>query len=343
MIAAVVLACVPTFGADLTDISHAHRRQRNIPPYVAGALVRVVWAGGPAGLAGINAGDIVQGVGDQLVQNACDVRTVIAKRGCGSVRITLRRGIDTLTRDVKIVDAGRFKRKPGRCEDGDGAACTALAKAHEYDVVLLRQACDLGDSEGCFQLGWKLGNGEEGAAAYEQACDAGNPLGCTNLGWVYQFGKGVPVDLDAAMRLYQRGCDGTRCSGRNLLGCTNVGRLYRDGIGVKPDAQRAVAIFRDVCERGDPNDAENAARACTDAGTTWIFGKGVVPRDVPTALALLEKGCNAGDSMGCFNLGTVYEVGEHVKQDGKRAAGYYQRACDRGDTEGCERKNLLKF
>lgn len=336
VLAAVLLAapCTATLGVDLTDISHAHRRTRHIPGYVAGALVRVVWAGGPAGLAGINAGDVIQGVGDQLVQNACDVRNAVAKRGCGSVRITLRRGVDTLTRDVRLVEAVRFKRKKGTCEGGDGAACTELAKAHGDDVVLLRQACDLGDAEGCFMLGLKLGNGAEGAAAYEQACDAGNPLGCTNLGWMYQNGKGVAVDLEAALRLYTRGCDGTRCSGRNILGCTNMARLYRDGIGVKQDEQRAIAIFRESCELGD-------VRACSAAGTTSIYGKGNV-HDVPGGLALLEKGCDGGDTMGCFNLGVLYEFGNEVPRDIPRAAGYFKRSCDRGDQEACERRANLR-
>ena len=334
--------CTATLGVDLTDISHAHRRTRHIPGYVAGALVRVVWAGGPAGLAGINAGDVIQGVGDQLVQNACDVRNAIAKQGCGAARITLRRGVDTLTRDGRLVEAARFKRKKGTCEGGDGAACTALAQAHGDDVVLLRQACDLGDADGCVMLGLKLGNGEEGAAAYEQACDFGNPLGCTNLGWMYQNGKGVSVDLQAMARLYARGCDGTRCSGRDFLGCSNLGRIYRDGIGVKPDAPRAVALFREACAHpgGDPGDT---ARACTDAGTTWIYGKGVA-RDLAAALALLEKGCDGGDAMGCFNLGVLHEGEEGVPKDLARAAEYYKRACDGGDAEGCERRAyLLKF
>ena len=343
LFAAAAAPCTPALGADLTDISRAHRRDRHIPDYVAGALVRVVWAGGPAGLAGINAGDVIQGVGDQLVQNACDVRNAVVKSGCGPARITLRRGIDTITKDVRIADAKRFKRKPGKCDDGDGAACTALAKKHGDDVVLLRQACDLGDAEGCFMLGLKLGNGPEGAAAYEQACDFGNPLACTNLGWMHQYGKGVPADLEAAARLYTRGCDGTRCSGRNLLGCVNLARLYRDGIGVKQDAQRAVTLFRDVCERGDPADPVNAARACSAAGTAWIYGKNVIG-DLPAAVKLLEKGCNGGDTMGCFNLGVMYEGGEHVQQDRARAAEYYRRSCALGDQEACERRaHLLKF
>ena len=333
-----IAPCTPTLGADLTDISLAARRTRGIPDFVAGALVRVVWAGGPAGVA---AGDVIQGVGGDLVQNACDVRLAVAKHGCGDVRLAIRRGRDTIAIDAKLVDAARFRRKKSddatACQNGDGAACTALAKAHDDDIVLLRQACDLGDGEGCFMLGLKLGNGKEGAAAYEQACDDGNPLACTNLGFIYQS-----FDVDAARRLYKRACDGSRCSGRNNLGCVNLGRLYRDGIGVKADPERAIGIFREVCDRSPigTEDAEHIARACSSAGTTWIFTEGIA-HDIPRALGLLEKGCAAGDTFGCFNLGVLYEYGTEVPQDKARAAGYYKRACDRGDAEACQRGAAL--
>jgi TPR repeat protein len=327
--------CTPSLGVDLTDISHQHRRTRNIPSYVAGALVRVVWAGGPAGRAGVNAGDVIQGVGRDLVQNVCDVRRAVAKQECGDVRLTIRRGKDTLALDVGLRDFPR-RKKADTCEGGDGAACTALAKAHSDDIVLLRQACDLGDGEGCFMLGLKLGNTPEGGAAYEQACDDGNPLACTNLGWMAQNGAGMRADLDAAVRLYKRGCDGSACSGRNNLGCVNLGRLYRDGIGVTQDERRAITLFREVCDRGDE------ARACSLAGTTLLFGKNV-EHNVAQSLALLEKGCNGGDAFGCFNLGAVYESGDDVPKDTARAAAYYQRACDHSDAEGCQRRDLLKW
>lgn len=329
--------CTPDLGADLNDISHAVRRTRNVPEYVTGALVRVVWAGGPAGRAGVRAGDVIQGVAGDLVQNVCDVRRAVEKRGCGNALVTVRRGTDTLVLEVHL-DGSRFVRKKTMCAEGDGAACTALARAHDDDLVLLRQACDLGDADGCYRLALKLGNTKEGAAAYEQACDAGNPLACTNLGWMMQNGEGMRVDLAGAFRLYQRGCDGTACGMHNDLGCVNLGRLYRDGIGVKEDAQRAVTLFRDVCERG----AGESPHACSLAGTTGLFGKNI-EHDVPRSLALLEKGCNGGDAWGCFNLGALYETADGgVQKDIARAAGYYRRACDGGDAEACQRLGALQ-
>ena len=286
----------PTLGADLNDISHAARRTRHIPDYVTGALVRVVWAGGPAGRGGVVPGDVIQAVGSNLVQNVCDVRDVIDKQGCRVVRLTVLRGKDTVRIDVHLADAARFHRKRGTCEGGDGAACTALAKAHDDDIVLLRQGCDLGDGEGCYRLGLALGNTPEGAAAYEQACDAGNPLACTNLGWMLQNGAGARVDLEAAWRLYERGCDGSSCSGRNDLGCLNLGRLYRDGVGVKQDQERALALFRLVCDYG----SEAAGRACFNAGAYYEDRS-----DTAHAVAFYQRACDKKDAEACERLGIL--------------------------------------
>ena len=71
-----------------------------------------------------------------------------------------------------------------------------------------------------------------------------------------------------------------------------------------------------------------------------LFGKNI-ERNVPPALALLEKGCNAADTFGCFNLGAIYEEGDPVPKDTARAAGYYRRACDGGDAEACQRLGAL--
>ena len=289
MIAAFFAAtvCTATLGAELNDLSHAARKARQIPDYVAGALVRV-------GAGELKAGDIIQGVDRDLVQNVCDVRYAVAKHGCGDARFTVRRGNDTIAVNVRLVKAR--PRKPSRCKDGDGAACTALARAHGDDVVLLRQGCDLGDGEGCYRLGLALGNTPEGAAAYEQACDAGNAFACTNLGYIAQNGEGMRADLDLAARLYKRGCDGSSCSARNDLGCLNLGRLYRDGVGVKQDAERALALFRLVCDFV----SEAAGRACFNVGAYYEDRD-----DNMHAIAFYQRACNKKDAEGCERLGVL--------------------------------------
>jgi len=339
----------PSLGAELTNISNSIRQTRQIPEFVDGALVRVVLPKTPAARAGLEAGDVIQAVGSDLVQNVCDVRAVIARRGCAEVRLRVRRADETIVVDVRPVDESRL---PGKklddaraCLHGDGAACTAQAKKHGNAAELLQVACDLGDSEGCYLLAFKATDHKRALAAYAQACDGGNALACTNLGYMYELGQGVAADPESAVRLYSRGCAGSICTGTNNLGCVNLGRAYRDGLGVQVDPYKAIGLFRGVCERKvppvDDQDAGHMARACSLAGTAMLFGEGVV-RDVPAALAFLERGCAVNDTFGCYNLGTIYESGDHVSKDKSRAATYYQRACDAGDTEACERVAIVR-
>ena len=336
-------------GADVTNISYEMRRTRNIPDYVAGALVRVVRLRSPAARAGLRPGDVIQAVDSDLIQSACGLTGAIAKHGCDQARLSVRRGIDTIALDVTLADAStlppRRVDEQRACQGGDAAACTALAKTHGETVDLLHLACDLGDAEGCYVLGLKLRNDREVAAAYEQACDGGYAQACTNLGWIYENARGVNKDPTAAARLYKRGCDGSPCSAPNNLGCVNLGRAYQDGTGVEKDQFLATRLFRQVCDRapvaGSKEDASHISRACSLAGTASLFGEGA-GRDIQQALTLLEKGCAAGDTFGCYNLGTIYENGKEVPQDKSRAVTYYQQACDNGDAEACQRTAVLR-
>lgn len=349
MIGVILLAAVcrnPALGAEVTNISHRIRKDREIPDYVTGAIVRLVRIRSSAARAGIQVGDVIQGVGDQLIQNVCGFESAVAKHGCGDVQLTIRRTNATIALDAKIVDSPPVTRKisdQAACQNGDPPACTALGKAHRA-IDLFRLACDLGDSEGCYLLGVNIGSENKDAAPpYEQACDGGNALACTNLGWMYQFGHGVRADAGEAVRLYRRGCEGSRCTGPNNVGCVNLGRMLLEGTGAPADPFQATRIFREVCDRGSKGDdyAEDVARACSLAGTAFLIGKGAV-KDIQQALTLLEKGCAAGDPFGCYNLGTIYDNGDDVKQDRARAVTYYQRACAAGDAEACQRIATLQ-
>ncbi|MFM8541265.1 MAG: tetratricopeptide repeat protein [Nitrospira sp.] len=52
--------------------------------------------------------------------------------------------------------------------------------------------------------------------------------------------------------------------------------------------------------------------------------------------------CDRGDAIGCFNLGTMYENGDGVKQSDTGALNYYGKACDLKDEDGCEHYARMK-
>ena len=111
-----------------------------------------------------------------------------------------------------------------------------------------------------------------------------------------QYGAGQRVDLEAAARLYKRGCDGSSCSGRNDLGCLNLGRLYRDGVGVKQDEEHAMNLFREVCDYG----TEAAARACFNAGALLEDRN-----EVARAISDYQRACDKKDAEACQRLGAL--------------------------------------
>ena len=101
---ASVRSCLaPSIGADVTNISHRIRADHEIPEFVGGGWVRVVYANTPAARAGLERGDVVQSVGNQLIQNACGFEKAVALNGCRKFTMTVRRYMQTLKIDVAPV------------------------------------------------------------------------------------------------------------------------------------------------------------------------------------------------------------------------------------------------
>ena len=330
-----VLAATCTLSAEVTNISDQIRRDREVPEFVAGAIVRLVRINSPALRAGLRVGDVIQAVDDQLIQNVCGFDRAIGKRSCGEVKLTVRRRNATMEIPVKLTEplpASRLSDQQ-QCQLNVPAACTRLGLNHKQ-IDLFSLGCDLGDAEGCYLWGVNAGdNNPRARLAYRQACDFGNSLACTNLGWMMQFGHGGNMDEDEAMRQYRKGCDGTGCSPPNNVGCNNLARMF----AARNDHKASTPIFREVCGRTPLNDEDGRAiaRACSLAGTAALFGQGI-QRNIAEAVTLMEKGCTANDSFGCYNLGTMYERGEEVKADKPRAIDYYRKACVHGDGEACQ-------
>jgi hypothetical protein len=64
-------------------------------------------------------------------------------------------------------------------------------------------------------------------------------------------------------------------------------------------------------------------------------------KDYAKALPLLQKGADAGDTYGMFNLGVLYENGQGVAQDYGTARKWYQKAAEAGDPYGMFYLGLL--
>ena len=62
-------------------------------------------------------------------------------------------------------------------------------------------------------------------------------------------------------------------------------------------------------------------------------------RSAEKAAKRLSKACTGGHSMGCTALAKLYEAGNGVPKDKKRAKRYAAKGCDLGANQSCK---LLK-
>ena len=79
---------------------------------------------------------------------------------------------------------------------------------------------------------------------------------------------------------------------------------------------------------------------CFELGESYRKGDGV-PRDARRAAEFYERACDGGHARGCYNLGKCYSEGEGVGQDWAQAAELYWRACDGRYAGGCNNLGYL--
>ncbi len=72
----------------------------------------------------------------------------------------------------------------------------------------------------------------------QRGADLGDPLSSYDLGRAYEQGKGVPVDSEKAVKLYENAALYNNANAMYALGV-----LYENGKGVKPDQQKALMWF----------------------------------------------------------------------------------------------------
>ena len=149
------------------------------------------------------------------------------------------------------------------CENGDAAACVALARAAEATKDFER-AADL----------------------YLKACNGKAGAGCTGLGVLYNRGSGVTGDPAQAALYYDRGC-----TLGDMSGCNNLGTLYEFGsIGFR-DAAGAARLYDRACSNANMDGCANLLRI-----------PGAAPQAKARARDLLDKACAAGDARACSQV-----------------------------------------
>jgi TPR repeat protein len=113
------------------------------------------------------------------------------------------------------------------------------------------------------------------------------------------------------------------CNSGALQACYRLALLHESGDGVTKDTGRALDLYRRAC----------ASEGCFVNGFATNHGPRV--ERAKSAAALFEDACEKGIAVGCFDLGTLYDMAEGVPRDPARLDALWRKACDAGVLRGC--------
>lgn len=202
-----------------------------------------------------------------------------------------------------------------------------LIRAGDLDrgAALAVGACHAGLAEACAVIAETFSEAKAGlgpARLYmRKACDLGDPESCRIYGDMLTLGRGGPVDAVSAVAYYRRAC-----AARVGRACHDVGLAHAQGLVGPVDNVAAARLYIEACELD--------AGVCGDAGGRLVKGWGV-KRDVARGIAMLERGCRAGEMHACSLL--AGHLRDLRPPDLVRAAQIERIACDRGNADACSR------
>lgn len=130
----------------------------------------------------------------------------------------------------------------------------------------------------------------------------GNAEAQFKLGFMYNAGKGVPNDDDAAIIWYRKAADQGYAQAQFYLGS-----MYRFGTGVVEDNAAAINWYKKAAEQGNSKAQEQLG---------WMYSKGTgVVQDYSAAASWYRKAAEQGNSQAQNYLGWMYADGTGVAQD----------------------------
>jgi hypothetical protein len=173
-----------------------------------------------------------------------------------------------------------------------------------------------------------VGPSEPSKPAEPKLTDQGDAAAQFNLGVKYNYGRGVPKDLEKAAAFYQKAADQGHADAQN-----NLAALYENGQGVPKDWSKAAELCKKAADQGN-------AAAQNHLGWLYRNGQGV-PKDLGKAVELYQQAADHGNVRAQYNLGLLYEDGQGVPKDLGKAAELYQKAANQGYRPAIENLKTL--
>jgi len=264
-----------------------------------------VFKDGPAGRAGLQAGDVIESIASERVRNLQDYEQILSSLKSGDrARLEIRRFGETQVVLVKLEplpkDGGvaRFKAAAARgeawamCELGMRFAFMDRGSSFvEPDAAegarWFQQALQTGDSTAPLFLGLLHAQGRGVPRDYDKAREllmqarrmkgeavpAGIASAASNqLALMCLLGQGVPEDTTLALRFFRDAADQG-----SLAAMHRIGSMFEHGIGVTQDRPTVELWYRKAAEQG----YEPAEEAFVRLGVTWNLLSGQAPEKKP--------------------------------------------------------------
>jgi TPR repeat protein len=177
----------------------------------------------------------------------------------------------------------------------------------------------------------------EAARLFRRGCyvpRAPSAAACNALGDSYTYGNGEPIQLDSAIKLYERGCNFHSASA-----CYRWGKHLEEHPELGPGRRfLAYQLAERACSGGSPYGCVNAAFVIDTALYRVPDAQLNTPaarRKADTILQHDRDGCSKWIAVACNNIGALFSHGRYGVPSGLSAAQrmdsvryYYQLACD---------------
>jgi TPR repeat protein len=121
------------------------------------------------------------------------------------------------------------------------------------------------------------------------------------------------------------------CDKGNFKSCARVGWAHYTGEGAPLDRKTAHGLFKHACDQGEE-------KGCVPLGYMYQTGD-VVAKDLEKAIAIFKPVCERGAFKVCIGLGELYEK---EKSDPAAALVWFRKACEGGESAGCEAEQRVK-
>jgi TPR repeat protein len=159
---------------------------------------------------------------------------------------------------------------------------------------------------------------------YERSAARGNRDAQNRLGQIYEQGLGLPRNYDKSEEWYRRAAESGSTDAQMNLGFLLI---RHSGTQLKGSGAQLYSWFRTAAEQGNPRG---------QAGLGYLYkigilGAGRIDKDIPQAIAWLDKAADQGDVFAHLQLADLYYRGTETSQNYAEAVDHYEAAARQND------------